>query len=121
MPRGTIGKLAVIGPTGCKYLDDPRQTSYVKDGWNYPGDAFMQDDDGYFFYQARADDMIITSGYNVGRPGSRGRPAEAPGGRRVRRDRQARRGARHDRQGLLRAQARATPAMPPWSRRCRTT
>jgi 2-aminobenzoate-CoA ligase len=68
VPRGTIGKLAVIGPTGCKYLDDPRQASYVKKGWNYPGDAFVQDADGYFFYQARADDMIITSGYNVGGP-----------------------------------------------------
>jgi 2-aminobenzoate-CoA ligase len=68
VPRGTIGKLAVIGPTGCKYLDDPRQASYVKNGWNYPGDAFTQDEDGYFFYQARADDMIITAGYNVGGP-----------------------------------------------------
>jgi 2-aminobenzoate-CoA ligase len=68
VPRGTVGKLAVIGPTGCKYLDDPRQTSYVKDGWNYPGDAFIEDKDGYFFYQARADDMIITAGYNVGGP-----------------------------------------------------
>jgi 2-aminobenzoate-CoA ligase len=68
VPRGTVGKLAVVGPTGCKYLDDPRQANYVKDGWNYPGDAFMQDADGYFFYQARADDMIITAGYNVGGP-----------------------------------------------------
>jgi 2-aminobenzoate-CoA ligase len=68
VPRGAIGKLAVVGPTGCKYLDDPRQANYVKDGWNYPGDAFMQDEDGYFFYQARADDMIITAGYNVGGP-----------------------------------------------------
>jgi 2-aminobenzoate-CoA ligase len=68
LPRGTVGKLAVIGPTGCKYLDDARQANYVKDGWNYPGDAFMQDADGYFFYQARADDMIITAGYNVGAP-----------------------------------------------------
>jgi 2-aminobenzoate-CoA ligase len=68
VPRGAIGKLAVIGPTGCKYLDDARQANYVRDGWNYPGDAFTQDDDGYFFYQARADDMIITSGYNVGGP-----------------------------------------------------
>lgn len=68
VPRGTVGKLAVIGPTGCKYLDDARQANYVKDGWNYPGDAFLQDDDGYFFYQARADDMIITAGYNVGGP-----------------------------------------------------
>ncbi|HEX2543577.1 MAG TPA: AMP-binding protein [Ramlibacter sp.] len=68
VPRGTIGKLAVIGPTGCKYLEDERQASYVKAGWNYPGDAFLQDEDGYFVYQARADDMIITAGYNVGGP-----------------------------------------------------
>ena len=68
VPLGTIGKLAVVGPTGCKYLDDVRQEKYVKNGWNYPGDAFMQDADGYFFYQARDDDMIITSGYNVGGP-----------------------------------------------------
>ena len=68
VPLGSVGKLAVKGPTGCKYLDDPRQAKYVKDGWNYPGDAFTQDADGYFFYQARDDDMIITSGYNVGGP-----------------------------------------------------
>jgi 2-aminobenzoate-CoA ligase len=68
VPRGTIGRLAVVGPTGCRYLDDPRQAAYVKKGWNYPGDAFIEDADGYFFYQARADDMIITSGYNVGGP-----------------------------------------------------
>ena len=68
VPRGTVGKLAVIGPTGCKYMDDARQASYVRNGWNYPGDAFLQDEDGYFFYQARTDDMIITSGYNVGAP-----------------------------------------------------
>ncbi|MES2512481.1 MAG: AMP-binding protein [Pseudomonadota bacterium] len=68
LPRGTIGKLAIKGPTGCRYLDDERQGNYVKNGWNYPGDAFMQDADGYFFYQARADDMIITAGYNVGGP-----------------------------------------------------
>jgi 2-aminobenzoate-CoA ligase len=68
LPRGSIGKLAVIGPTGCKYLDDERQANYVKDGWNYPGDAFLQDADGYFFYQSRADDMIISAGYNIGGP-----------------------------------------------------
>lgn len=68
VPRGTVGKLAVIGPTGCRYLDDPRQAKYVKDGWNYPGDAFIQDEEGYFFYKARDDDMIITAGYNVGGP-----------------------------------------------------
>lgn len=68
VPRGTVGRLAVTGPTGCRYLDDPRQSDYVRDGWNYPGDAFVQDADGYFFYQARADDMIITAGYNVAGP-----------------------------------------------------
>ncbi|CAN7219370.1 AMP-binding protein [Variovorax sp. LjRoot290] len=68
VPRGTVGRLALIGPVGCRYLDDPRQADYVKKGWNYPGDAFVQDEDGYFFYQSRADDMIITAGYNVGGP-----------------------------------------------------
>jgi len=68
VPRGTVGKLAVKGPTGCRYLDDPRQAKYVRKGWNYPGDAFTQDADGYFFYKARDDDMIITAGYNVGGP-----------------------------------------------------
>ena len=68
LPVGEVGKLAVIGPTGCKYLDDPRQAQYVRDGWNFPGDAFRQDADGYFFYQARTDDMIITAGYNVAGP-----------------------------------------------------
>jgi len=69
LPRSSIGRLAVIGPTGCRYLDDDaRQRNYVRDGWNYPGDAFTQDADGYFFYQARDDDMIITAGYNVAGP-----------------------------------------------------
>jgi 2-aminobenzoate-CoA ligase len=68
VPRGTVGKLAVIGPTGCRYMADERQARYVRDGWNFPGDAFVQDEDGYFFYQARDDDMIITAGYNVGGP-----------------------------------------------------
>jgi 2-aminobenzoate-CoA ligase len=68
LPIGEVGKLAVIGPTGCKYLDEPRQAQYVKAGWNFPGDAFRQDADGYFFYQARTDDMIITAGYNVAGP-----------------------------------------------------
>jgi 2-aminobenzoate-CoA ligase len=68
VPLGTVGKLAVIGPTGCKYMDDERQSAYVKGGWNHSGDAFVQDADGYLFYQARTDDMIITAGYNVGAP-----------------------------------------------------
>lgn len=65
LPRGTSGRLAVMGPTGCMYLDDQRQSNYVKDGWNYPGDAFIQDEQDYFFYQARTDDMIISAGYNI--------------------------------------------------------
>jgi 2-aminobenzoate-CoA ligase len=68
VPRGSVGKLAVIGPTGCRYMDDARQTRYVPDGWNRPGDAFVQDEEGYFHYQSRDDDMIITAGYNVGGP-----------------------------------------------------
>ncbi|TNF61612.1 MAG: 2-aminobenzoate-CoA ligase, partial [Burkholderiales bacterium] len=68
LPRGQVGRLAVKGPTGCRYLDDARQSNYVQDGWNFPGDAFLQDEDGYFFYQARTDDMIITAGYNVAGP-----------------------------------------------------
>lgn len=66
VPRGTIGRLAVIGPTGCRYLDDPiNQHKYVQDGWNLTGDAYRQDADGYFWYESRTDDMIVSSGYNV--------------------------------------------------------
>lgn len=65
---GKVGRLAVIGPTGCRYLDDPRQANYVVNGWNVTGDTFLMDEDGYFFYQARSDDMIVSSGYNIGAP-----------------------------------------------------
>jgi 2-aminobenzoate-CoA ligase len=68
LPRGEVGHLAVKGPTGCRYLDDPRQANYVKDGWNYTGDAYVVDADGYFVYQARTDDMIISAGYNIAGP-----------------------------------------------------
>ncbi len=68
VPADTIGRLAVKGPTGCRYLDDERQAAYVRNGWNYPGDAYRQDADGYFWYVARTDDMIIASGYNVSGP-----------------------------------------------------
>ncbi|WP_408610992.1 AMP-binding protein [Limnohabitans radicicola] len=68
VPPGTVGRLAVRGPTGCKYLDDPRQQDYVKAGWNLPGDTFVMDADGYFSYQARNDDMIISAGYNIAGP-----------------------------------------------------
>lgn len=61
----TVGHLAVRGPTGCRYLDDPRQAQYVQNGWNLTGDAYLVDDDGYFHYQSRTDDMIISAGYNI--------------------------------------------------------
>src|ERR1700686_1701230 len=67
-PRGEIGKLAVRGPTGCRYLADKRQGAYVRDGWNLTGDAFSQDASGYFHFAARNDDMIISSGYNIAGP-----------------------------------------------------
>ncbi|OAN36554.1 AMP-binding protein [Microbacterium sp. H83] len=65
---GEPGRLGVVGPTGCRYLDDDRQTVYVQNGWNITGDTFVQDDDGYLTFQARNDSMIVTAGYNVGAP-----------------------------------------------------
>ena len=65
---GEIGRLAVKGPTGCRYLADERQKSYVHDGWNLTGDAYLMDEDGYFFFQSRTDDMIISAGYNIAGP-----------------------------------------------------
>jgi 2-aminobenzoate-CoA ligase len=63
-----IGRLAVKGPTGCRYLDDPRQRDYVCNGWNVTGDTYRRDADGYYWYLARSDDMIVSSGYNIGAP-----------------------------------------------------
>jgi 2-aminobenzoate-CoA ligase len=68
VPPGTVGRLAVKGPTGCRYLADERQTQYVRDGWNYTGDACELDHDGYFIYQARTDDLIVSAGYNIAGP-----------------------------------------------------
>lgn len=68
LPRGEVGRLAVRGPTGCRYMNDDRQESYVKDGWNITGDAFSMDDDGYLHFAARNDDMIVSSGYNIAGP-----------------------------------------------------
>jgi len=65
---GTVGKLAVRGPTGCRYLADPRQSNYVRDGWNLTGDSFVRDASGRFSFVARSDDMIISSGYNIAGP-----------------------------------------------------
>jgi 2-aminobenzoate-CoA ligase len=68
LPRGQVGRLAIKGPTGCKYLDDARQANYVRHGWNLTGDAYRIDEDGQFEYQARTDDMIISGGYNIAGP-----------------------------------------------------
>jgi 2-aminobenzoate-CoA ligase len=68
MPAGIPGRLAVKGPTGCRYLADTRQSVYVQSGWNVTGDTYTMDRDGYFWYQARSDDMIISAGYNIAGP-----------------------------------------------------
>jgi 2-aminobenzoate-CoA ligase len=68
VPRGEIGKLAVKGPTGCRYLADERQRDYVRDGWNLTGDSFIQDAEGRFHFAARSDDMIVSAGYNIAGP-----------------------------------------------------
>ncbi len=78
MPPGNVGRLAVKGPTGCRYLADPRQREYVQHGWNVTGDAYRIDEDGYFWYQARTDDMIIASGYNIAGPEVEGALLEHP-------------------------------------------
>ena len=68
LPRGTPGRLALKGPTGCRYLGGQKQDDYVQDGWNISGDTFVQDQDGYFHFAARNDDMIISAGYNIAGP-----------------------------------------------------
>ena len=68
VPAGQVGNLAVKGPTGCRYLADERQARYVRDGWNYTGDAYSMDAEGYFHYHSRTDDMIISAGYNIAGP-----------------------------------------------------
>jgi 2-aminobenzoate-CoA ligase len=68
LPPGSTGRLAVRGPTGCRYLADERQAKYVQGGWNVTGDTYTQDRDGYFWYQARSDDMIVSAGYNIAGP-----------------------------------------------------
>ena len=68
LPAGVAGRLAVRGPTGCRYLNDDRQGSYVQNGWNVTGDSFIKDEDGYFRFAARTDDMIVSAGYNIAGP-----------------------------------------------------
>ena len=68
VPRGAVGRLAVRGPTGCRYMADPRQRDYVRHGWNLTGDSFIQDEDGFFHFTARSDNMIVSAGYNIAGP-----------------------------------------------------
>jgi 2-aminobenzoate-CoA ligase len=68
LPHGATGRLAVRGPTGCRYMADDRQKDYVRDGWNLTGDTFVQDEDGFFHFAARSDDMIVSAGYNIAGP-----------------------------------------------------
>jgi 2-aminobenzoate-CoA ligase len=68
VPDGQPGRLAVKGPTGCRYLSDSRQRTYVQHGWNITGDTYVKDADGYYWFQARSDDMIISAGYNIAGP-----------------------------------------------------
>jgi len=68
LPANQVGRLAVRGPTGCRYMADERQRTYVQNGWNLTGDAYLVDDDGYFWFQARTDDIILSGGYNIAGP-----------------------------------------------------
>ena len=105
LPAGIAGRLAVRGPTGCRYLGDKRQAEYVQHGWNITGDTYIKDADGYFRYQARSDDMIITAGYNIAGPEVETVLLDSPGGRGVWRRRPTGRGAGTNRQGLCGAQS----------------
>ena len=96
------GRLAVKGPTGCRYLDDPRQANYVEDGWNITGDTYRKDADGYFWYLARSDDMIVSSRLQYRRAGSGECAARPPRGRRMRGDRRALPRARPEGEGVRR-------------------
>lgn len=68
LPPGKAGRLAVRGPTGCRYFADERQRKYILNGWNLTGDTYVMDNDGYFWYQSRSDDMIVSAGYNIAGP-----------------------------------------------------
>ena len=106
LPPGTMGRLAVRGPTGCRYLADERQRKYVQNGWNITGDTYLMDSDGYFWYQSRSDDMIVSAGYNIAGTDVEAALLTHPSRCRVRRRRCAGRGARHDREGLCHCRPR---------------
>ena len=119
LPPGTVGRLAVKGPTGCRYLDDPRQASYVRDGWNYTGDAYLLDADGYFHFHARTDDMIVSAGYNIAAPEVEDALLAHPAVAECAVVGVARRRARPDRQGVRGAARPATRATRRWCASCR--
>ena len=122
VPPGTIGRLAVKGPTGCRYLANlERQRAYVENGWNLTGDSYVMDADGYFWYQARTDDMIISAGNNIAGPEVESRAARSSDSDRMRRGGRARRGARPDREGLRGPAPWLRRRAPSWSRSCRTS
>ena len=121
VPRGTVGRLAVRGPTGCRYLADARQRDYVQNGWNVTGDAFSQDEDGYFRFAARNDDMIISSGYNIAGPEVEAALLAHECRQRMRGDRACRRGAGADRRRLRRAEAWRFSRTKPLRCGCKTT
>ncbi len=112
LPDGTVGKLAVRGPTGCRYLADKRQSNYVRDGWNLTGDSFVRDANGRLSFVARSDDMIVSSGYNIAGPEVEAALLSHPVVAECGVVGCARRGARHDRQGLCGAGRRRAMAMP---------
>ena len=100
------------GPTGCRYLADARQTKYVQHGWNVTGDTYLMDEDGYFWYQARSDDMIISAGYNIAGPEVESALLMHPAVAECGVVGVSRRGSRTDRESLCGAARRATVAMP---------
>ena len=107
-PRGEVGRLAVRGPTGCRYLADDRQRKYVEGGWNITGDTFWQDKEGYFHFAARNDDMIISAGYNIAGPEVEAALLSHPARAGMCRDRRARCRTRPDRSGACRPGGRAS-------------
>ena len=111
----------MIGPVGCRYLDDDRQRGYVVNGWNVTGDTFTRDADGYFYYQARTDNMIVSSGYNIGGPEVEAAIDEHPDVVGVGGGGQARRGPRLDRVRVRRAQGRRGRRRHARPRRSRNT
>ena len=121
VPPGTAGKLAVRGPTGCRYLADARQSNYVRNGWNLTGDTFVRDADGPLLLRGPIGrhDRLVRLQHR--RPRDRGRVADPSRGGRMRRGRRARRGARHDRQGLCGSDVRRHRPMTRWRRSCRNT